>query len=268
MNGIYGAPSLRPYFNLFRMDENNLLYNIPNGFKNSERNLLFSVFVTSVALYNLLTPLKYLNHKEIDKYLIYMDTDSCYFDSKIKHKLPEKLFDKIALGKWEFQEKENEYIKKICVLNHKKYAYQLNTGKIIIKSGGIRGTSFKTKNISFENFITNQFSDGVEINNIKNIFNEQGTISIYTSKTKLEKGIKYKDKFNYLDDFIKEKMFNEIRNDQDFNINEDFMYIESNIGSFSIQDIYPVVHTIDDKSDLCVLKLINKRVKKIIEKGI
>lgn len=266
LNGIYGAPSLRAYFNLFKLDENLNIYNNPNGFKNSERNILFSVFVTSVALYNLLTPLKYLTNKEKDDCLLYMDTDSCYFDYKIYNKIPKNIYDDLALGKWSKQEKENEYIAEIIILNHKKYAYILNTGKIIIKSGGIRGSSFNIKNIEFKDFINDQFKEGVKIKNIKNIFNEQGTISIYESTTDLDKGGEYKTKFSIYDDFIINKMMNEIRNNEKFKAEDDFMYIESNLGSFSMQDVYPVKHEIKNKTDLFILDIINKRIKKIIER--
>ena len=50
LNGLYGIPALRSHFNLFRRDEDGFLVNHENGYKNSERNLLFSTFVTSQAL--------------------------------------------------------------------------------------------------------------------------------------------------------------------------------------------------------------------------
>src|SRR5699024_535871 len=79
LNGLYGIPALRPYFNLFRKDDEGGYFNIENGHKNAERNIVFSIFVTSVSLWNLLNPLKYLTQKEIDDHFIYCDTDSLYF---------------------------------------------------------------------------------------------------------------------------------------------------------------------------------------------
>src|SRR5699024_8847141 len=45
LNGLYDITALRPYFNLFRKDEDNEYYNIENGHKNAERNIVFSIFV-------------------------------------------------------------------------------------------------------------------------------------------------------------------------------------------------------------------------------
>src|SRR5699024_5144887 len=120
LNGLYGIPALRSHFNLFRLDEDGFLQNMINGYKNNERNLLFSTYVTSQSLYNLLEPLKHLTQSEIDENFIYCDTDSLYLKSKVKNHLPDEMFDKISLGKWDV---ENEHIEKMYVLNHKKYAY-------------------------------------------------------------------------------------------------------------------------------------------------
>src|SRR5699024_12588576 len=44
LNGLYGIPALRPYFNLFRKDNEGEYYNVENGHKNAERNIVFSIF--------------------------------------------------------------------------------------------------------------------------------------------------------------------------------------------------------------------------------
>src|SRR5699024_5245555 len=36
LNGLYGIPALRPYFNLFRKNEEDEYFNIENGHKNAE----------------------------------------------------------------------------------------------------------------------------------------------------------------------------------------------------------------------------------------
>src|SRR5699024_1130963 len=100
LNGLYGIPALRPYFNLFRKNEEGEYYNVENGHKNAERNIVFSIFVTSVSLWNLLNPLKYLTQKEIDETFLYCDTDSLYFKKKIQHKIPAELFTEFSLGTW------------------------------------------------------------------------------------------------------------------------------------------------------------------------
>ena len=70
LNGLYGIPALRPYFNfnLFRKDEEGNYFNIENGHKNAERNIVFSIFVTSVSLWNL-DPLKYLTQNDENYYI-------------------------------------------------------------------------------------------------------------------------------------------------------------------------------------------------------
>lgn len=260
LNGLYGIPALRPYFNLFRKDEHGDYYNIENGHKNAERNIVFSIFVTSVALWNLLNPLKYLTQDEIDENFIYCDTDSLYFKKAIQHKLPDDLFTEFSLGTWDL---EHENLPKFYVLNHKKYAYQTEDGEIKVKAGGIPNESFD-RDMSFEKFIETQFSDGVEIKTTKSIYNEQRTISIYPSVTKLEvgKGYRVHASGNYYDT-MKEKIFEEIREEED-QFTSDVLYIESVIGTFSLSDIYPFTHEIKNKEPLIFLELKQEKIKEII----
>src|SRR5690625_4933165 len=67
LNGLYGIPALRPYFNLFRKNEEDEYYNIENGHKNAERNIVFSIFVTSVSLWNLFDSIIFLSQYENDE---------------------------------------------------------------------------------------------------------------------------------------------------------------------------------------------------------
>src|SRR5699024_1976489 len=188
LNGLYGIPALRPYFNLFRKDEEGEYKNIENGHKNAERNIVFSIFVTSVSLWNLLNPLKYLTQKEIDENFIYCDTDSLYFKKKIQHKINDELFTEFELGTCDL---EHDHLSKFYVLNHKKYAYEDEENKIKVKASGVPNESFNT-NMSFEQFIKTQFSDSVKIETTKSIYNDDETISIYPSVTKLEVGKGYR----------------------------------------------------------------------------
>lgn len=258
LNGLYGIPALRPYFNIFR-HHGTQINNIKNGYKNSQRNILFSIFVTSVSLYNLLDPFSYLTHDEIDNNFLYCDTDSLYFKKEITKKFPKSLFNSFNLGKWDIQ---NNEIDKFYMLNHKKYAYQEN-GKITVKAGGIPNKSFNLDQ-DFESFIKNEFSDGVEIPNIKSIYNAQGTISIYESITRLEKGLPYQT-YSYDTDFDKNKkeLLNEIKKNLD-DTEEDTLYIESNMGTFSISEIYPVIHEVEKKSNLNYMLIKEKYIKKLI----
>lgn len=263
LNGLYGIPALRPYYNLFRFVGNSL-ENVPNGYKNSERNIVFSTFVTSVSLYNLLSPLKYLTQDEIDENLVYTDTDSLYLKSAIRHKIPKDMFHKTHLGKWDIQD---DVIHQFYVLNHKKYAYQITNKQdekeIIIKCGGIPQESFN-RDMPFEQFIETQFSEGVTVHNNKSIYNDQGTISIYPSKTVLDKGQGYRlfssDK-NFEEK--KERLFDEIRQDTGGNM-EDALFIESSLGTFSMSELYPLTHEMKKKLPLMYYEIAEDEIKNMI----
>src|SRR5699024_740242 len=144
-------------------------------------------------------------------------------------------FTEFELGTWDL---EHDHLSKFYVLNHKKYAYVDEEDKIKVKAGGIPNNSFKT-DMSFEKFISTQFSDGIEIETTKSIYNNDETISIYPSVTKLEVGKGYRIHSNgKFYDQMKAKMFEELRNKQD-EFTSDVLYIESMLGTFSLSDIYP-----------------------------
>jgi len=259
LNGLYGIPALRSHFNLFRLDEDGFLQNMINGYKNNERNLLFSTYVTSQSLYNLLEPLKHLTQSEIDENFIYCDTDSLYLKSKVKNHLPNEMFDKISLGKWDV---ENEHIEKMYVLNHKKYAY-VSDGEIHVASAGIPQNAFNT-NQSFETFIKNDFYDGAVIYNNKSIYNEQKTISIYPSKTNIDKGVDYPNEFNNIINKKRKWLLEQIRKDFNHEESEDFIYIESEVGTFSARDVFPVKQPLKDGTNLNILKQGHEMLKQMI----
>lgn len=257
LNGLYGIPALRSHFNLFRLDENGRLENFINGYKNTERNLLFSTFVTSQSLFNLLEPLHYLTQSEIDENFVYCDTDSLYLKSDIKHKISNEIFDPIKLGKWDI---ENDLIRKMYVLNHKKYTYLSEDYKIKVRSAGIPTNAFNT-NMSFDEFIENEFYEGATVSNNKSIYNEQGTISIYPSKTHIDKGENYPTKYTPKLTEQRKQVINEAKKDFDFSKWDDVIYIETSVGSFSISDLYPVNYPIEKKSDVRLLKLLQQQLK-------
>lgn len=259
LNGLYGIPALRPYFNLFRKTDDGYI-NVINGHKNAERNIVFSIFVTSVSLWNLLNPLKYLTQSEIDENFIYCDTDSLYIKKKVQHKLPQSLFHEFYLGKWTL---EHENMTKFYVLNHKKYAYVDEKGKINVRSGGISHKSFNLE-MSFEDFINTQFSDGAVVDTLKSIYTKNETIAIYPSKTKLEMGKGYRlksagKKF----DKMKEDMFNEIRKLGD-TMTSDVLYIESTLGVFSLSDIYPFENEVKKKHPLIFLEMKQDLIRELL----
>lgn len=257
LNGLYGIPALRSHFNLFRRDEDGFLYNTVNGYKNSERNLLFSTFVTSQSLYNLLEPLQTLTQQEIDDCFIYCDTDSLYLKSKIKHKINNDLFDPIALGKWDI---ENDVIKKMYVLNHKKYAYLKPNGKIHVASAGVPLSAFNT-NQPFDEFITNEFHHGKTVYNNKSIYNEQGTITIYPSKTFIEKGQNYDYYFTKELEEKRQYVLKDARKNYDDVNADDILYIESEVGTFSFADLFPVDFKIENRNNLNILYYEHQDIK-------
>ena len=260
LNGLYGIPALRPYFNVFRKDEDGQYYNVENGHKNAERNIVFSIFVTSVSLWNLLNPLKYLTQKEIDTDFIYCDTDSLYFKQRVKDKLPDELFTEFSLGTWGIELDNCPYF---YVLNHKKYCYMDNEG-IQVRSGGIPHDSFN-RDMSFKEFIETQFSDGVEIETKKSIYNNEETISIYPSITKLEIGRGYRiHTSGRLYDMMKDKIFNEVK--QNVDDTSDVLYLETVIGTFSLSELYPYTHEVKQKEPLIFLQLRQEQIKNIIDK--
>lgn len=260
LNGLYGIPALRPYFNLFRLDENGNYYNIENGHKNAERNIVFSIFVTSVSLWNLLYPFKYLTEKEIDENFIYADTDSLYMKKEIQDKIPDSLFSEFSLGKWGL---DYDTLNNFYVLNHKKYTFTDEEGKIKVRAGGIPNDSFNTE-MTFEKFIETQFSEGVEIPTKKSIYNRGETISIYPSITKLELGAGYRiHASGTLYDELKAQMFKEIRENIDV-FTSDVLYVESIIGSFSLADAFPIEHETRKKRPISYLQIKQEQMKNII----
>lgn len=257
LNGLYGIPALRSHFNLFRLSEDGQLENFINGYKNTERNLLFSTFVTSQSLYNLLEPLKYLTQQEIDDNFVYCDTDSLYLKSVIKDKIDGSIFDPIKLGKWDV---ENDVIEKMYVLNHKKYAYLKPSGKIHVASAGIPLKAFNT-DMSFDEFLETQFYEGATVSNNKSIYNEQGTISIYPSKTHIDKGEQYPEYYSVQLTEARKEIIKQAKAHYDFSKSDDYIYVESNVGSFSITDLFPVTHSIEKKSNVRLLKLLHEELK-------
>nr|DAF24898.1 MAG TPA: DNA polymerase B [Caudoviricetes sp.] len=231
LNGIYGVPALRLFFDLFRIDEQGEYYNINSGFRNKERNVLFSATVTSYAMYNLLSPLKYIS-KDIDKWFWYCDTDSLYLDKKAFKYLPKELYHKMNLGKWDI---ENENIDKFYILNHKKYCYQVDN-KIKIHAGGVRLNSF-VLDVPFEKFIEKQFSDGVQIKSTKSILNQFMTISIYDSFIDLKQGGQYP----LYHTTEKEKILDDVKSNLSMGLldEQDLMYIETELGIISARDLIP-----------------------------
>src|SRR5699024_7033212 len=138
-----------------------------------------------------------------------------------------------------------------------------NKYKRKVKAGGVPNDSFNT-DMEFDNFIKTQFSDGVEIKTNKSIYNNQETISIYPSITKLEVGQGYRIHSNgKFYDKMKAKIFEQIREQAD-QFTSDVLYIESYLGTFSLSDVYPFTHEIKQKEPLVYLEIKQDQIKEII----
>ena len=265
LNGIYGIPALRAYFDLFRRDDNNKLFNIKNGFENNERNIIFSAAVTAYAFYDLLQPLKYIPVNKIDELFWYCDTDSLYMDNEAKKYMPTEMFDKLNLGKWDM---ENDLIDEFYILNHKKYCYNVDN-HIKIRSGGVRKSSFNT-NVSFKSFVKNQFSEGCKIQNLRSIRNEWNTISIYPAFTNLEMGKNYQDEYNLQFEKEREEIIKTIHDDfikeEGQHLEDELLYIETEYGTISATDFIPDKK--NDGIDMTYFLSETQRFKKLVEKGL
>lgn len=193
INGIYGVPALRPYYPLFERI-NGELVNIKDsedhlGFRNSERNILFSLFVTAYAFRNLITPLSY-NVKGVDDGFIYADTDSIFMTEEYWNTIKDNVnIDKTELGAWDM---EHDNISAIVVLNHKKYAFQFYDKKdkrqrIEVHAGGIVLSSFKADEYTdLDKFYKERFHVGVKVISQRSVLTKEGTIAIYESPTTLK----------------------------------------------------------------------------------
>ena len=244
LNGLYGIPALRAYFNLFRYNGTDYI-NYEQGYKNSERNLIFSIFVTSYALYNLLSPMESLTPYQIDNKFLYCDTDSLYFINEnniILNNIKKSLLNDYNLGSFSI---DTNTISKFYILNHKKYAY-MDNGKIKIKCGGVPLDSFQTEMTDFNLFIHGQFYPGKEVKTKHHILTEQGTMVIYDTVTKLDKGCQNikelcneEDKKNLLSIFNQVKtLSNETINEIEYQDGlEGALYIESPYGAYSIDEV-------------------------------
>ncbi|MCR6590489.1 hypothetical protein [Lactococcus petauri] len=248
LNGLYGIPALRPFFNVFQTIEDEII-NFPKGFKNKERNIVFSAWVTAHAFYNLLSPLFFFTAQQIDDGFVYADTDSLFIKKEYQHLIPQSRFHKMNLGLWDI---EHNDIEAFYALNHKKYALMFHNPKtnrkeIDVKSGGIRLSSFSqgleraeqynTNYKNFEKFIEEQFSEGVDIVSTKSVLNKEGVVVIYESNITLQKGGTYPVTFNKIIDEMKEETIERIAEEYKDH-DEDILYIETPFGTISGADLH------------------------------
>lgn len=261
LNGIYGIPALRERFNLFEWNGKEY-QNFINGFKNRERNIAFASAVTAYAIRNLLDPLTN-NVNGVDNGFIYADTDSIFCTRKYFETIKDKTnFDKYELGAWDI---EHDCIKKMSVLNHKKYCLLNKDDEIEVHCGGVPLNTFNLY-MSFEEFVKTQFSDGVQMLVTKHSYTKTGTIAIFEAPTTLQQGGKY-----LKPDEIKTRLcynMTMIVGNEKFSDIDDkggVLYIESPFCSCSLADLNPVEKENDGMSiDVLISKY--KVIRKEVEK--
>lgn len=239
LNGIYGIPALRAYFNVFKYDGGELTSH-PFGYKNKERNILFASAVTAYALKNLLMPLTH-NVKGLDKGYVYTDTDSHFLTADYWETIKDYVdIHPTRLGAWDM---EHKHIKSMYVLNHKKYCLLNDKDKIEVYCGGIPKDAFDT-NMPFEKFIDTQFSNGCEIKNLKNTYTKDGVMCLYMSVTQISIGMEYPDCYSkdleIAREIYKAKALQIIMDDE----LDDAMYIETEVGSFGESDLQDMLYNI------------------------
>lgn len=257
LNGIYGIPALRAYFNVFKYDEG-FLTSHPLGYKNHERNILFAAAVTAYALKNLLLPLSY-NVKGLDAGYIYTDTDSHFLTVDYWETIKDHVnIHPSNLGAWDM---EHMHIKSMYVLNHKKYCLLNDKDKIEVFCGGIPKNAFNT-DVSFDEFVKYQFSDGVEIDNLKNTYTHDGVICLYMSKTEISLGGKYPDHYSKELEQTREMILFKIMDMMIKDPLDDAMYIETELGSFGMNDIINLMYNIDNGKKYPIREL--KRIEDLI----
>lgn len=253
LNSIYGVSALRAYFPLYEYDENLNLISIGdgNGFKNTERNLVFSSSVTAYAFEKLLTPLTY-DVEGVDDNFIYADTDSLFlrlsYWNKIKKHVDQ---DPLKLGAWDL---EHKHVLKFYSLNHKKYClFSEDKQKIEVFSGGIPKSSFNLDQ-TFEDFIKNEFHDGSKLQTLRNCENVEGCTILYEGTTEIKQGGKYRD----IDDFntpkseLDKAIIMEVISEKERSnpTNDDALYYETELGSIAPHDAFPYKNSVDKATTL------------------
>lgn len=260
LNSVYGVSALRAYFPLYEYDDNGNMVSIENGhgFKNSERNLVFSSSVTAYAFEKLLTPLTY-NIGGIDDGFVYADTDSLFLKLSYWDTIKQHVdLDPIKLGAWDT---EHKHIRDFYSLNHKKYClWSYDNRKIEVYSGGIPKSAFNL-NVDFLDFIKKQFHDGVKIKNLRNCMNREGCTILYEGITEIKKGLGYDDIKEYNDpmrEIDKHIVMLNVQTQEVVKPNdEDSLYYETELGTISSSEVFPYTNTVDDKTVQDIRELIN-----------
>ncbi len=259
LNSPYGSPGQRPFYPTYYYNGQDYV-KVPDneGRHNQERNVLFSLYITSIAFYNLLEPLGDCPIDKVDNYFVYCDTDSLYLKNTARKYLDEeKYFHDYNIGKWKI---ENKSIKKFKVLNHKKYIYESETG-LHIACGGVSKRLINTiidKSKDFDDAL-NYFDAGKILTSTRSCLTKQGKIAIYDGETKIEAlDSGYSDEFSIIDYFGREIIKRKAEADVILNPSEqeqilgvdNLLYISTNFGDMGLGDLTYEAFKIEGCNDI------------------
>ena len=264
LNGVYGIPALRPFFPLFELVDNDYI-NLKDdeghlGFKNSERNILFSVFVTTYALEYLLRPLL-SNVDGIDDGFLYADTDSLFVTEEFWESIKKDVtIHPTDLGAWDM---EHDNIEEMFILNHKKYAIQYidknGIRHLDVHCGGVKLSDLHIEKYdNLADFVKEVFHEGAEVKTQRSIMTHQGTVCIYEGIVELQAGGNYQDKFNPYENAHEKAlalleyytMMDYLEDESNENGIADAIYTETPYGTFSPADLSNTSPVNQDTIDL------------------
>lgn len=249
VNNLYGLPAIRQAYAKYITDETGELYRIPNGHKNQERNVLFSIATTAWAWFHLWEPLQGYEASEIDRCMYYQDTDSLYMKADLLDRIIKDksyLFDSNNLGCWDIEHRGKYFY----IQTHKKYCFMDNTTGLDFRFGGVPKEAFDTS-LSFDEFIEKYMAIGCKIPNTRSIMTTEGKPAIYETVTEVKQAYKYRTRvqtgdyalYDYLvhtKEFKEEYLYESSYND--------FLYIMSELGGITRQMIEPIQYEPTEKT--------------------
>lgn len=231
INSLYGLPAIKAFFKRCIVNEEGKLEVIHQGHKNSERNCLFSIGVTAWALYNLWEPLKYLTPKEIDRDILYQDTDSLYMLQPSLNKVVNamgKKINKINLGGWDIEHRGHQFY----ISNHKKYCFVDDESGLDFRFGGCAKSSFDTS-LAFDEFVNTYMSVGCAVKNTRSVMNHDLKPVIYEGETLIKEPFPYRHEVTLMDVFDQVIERDLVRERLDGTLEEDLTEDASNTDPYS-----------------------------------
>lgn len=249
VNNLYGLPAIRQAYARYITDATGELYRIPNGHKNSERNVLFSIATTAWAWYHLWEPLQGIDPKDVDRALIYQDTDSLYMEEWLLDRiLKEKpwLFDPNNLGCWDIEHRGDRFY----VATHKKYCFVDDKDGLDLRFGGVPKNSFDTT-LPFDEFVDKFMAVGCEVKNTRSIMTTDLKPAIYETVTEVKEPYKYRVSVEVGDAALYQWILENDCQTKEFKEESDvtdFLYIQTPLGGITRQMLEPIEYEDTEKT--------------------